>query len=145
MMYALLNAILPEEGSLPALLRDWGEDTRAFLRHDVPKLALVIVSSLILIRLLRLITGKVAALQTPRIPSGLSSQQVRTLASVINSVGVFIILFWALLQALPLLGFELGPLLRARVSPGWPSVSARRLWCTTSSMVFSSCWRTNTT
>jgi|SRR5579863_6724247 len=111
MMYALLNAILPEEGSLPALLRDWGEDTRAFLRHDVPKLALVIVSSLILIRLLRLITGKVAALQTPRIPSGLSSQQVRTLASVINSVGVFIILFWALLQALPLLGFELGPLL----------------------------------
>jgi small conductance mechanosensitive channel len=36
---------------------------------------------------------------------------VRTLASVITSVGVFVILFVAALELLPLFGFELGPLL----------------------------------
>jgi len=111
MFSLLLYPAIAGEGNVPALLRDWGEDTRTFLRHDAPKLVLVILGSLVLIRLLRLITGKVVALQAQKIPSGLRSQQVRTLASVINSVGVFLILFWALLQALPLLGFELGPLL----------------------------------
>jgi small-conductance mechanosensitive channel len=110
-MNILLSAVVPGEANLPALLRDWGEDTRVFLRHDAPKLVLVIASSLVLIRLLRLVTRKVAALHTQKIPSGLRTQQVRTLATVINSVGVTVILFWALLQALPLLGFELGPLL----------------------------------
>jgi small conductance mechanosensitive channel len=106
-----LFAAIPVEMTLPAIFHDWGEDARTFLRHDAPKLVLVIVGSLVLIRLVRLLTSKIAALQSRNIPSGLSSQQVRTLASVINSVGVFVILFWALLQTLPLLGFELGPLL----------------------------------
>jgi len=104
-------SIFLAEVHLPALVHDWGDDARTFLRHDAPKLVLVIVGSLVLIRLVRLLTSKIASLQSRNIPSGLSSQQVRTLASVINSVGVFVILFWALLQALPLLGFELGPLL----------------------------------
>jgi len=106
----LLMSILVE-GSLPELLRGWGDDTRNFLRHDVPKIVLVTVVSFVLIRLLRLITNKAAALQSRKSSSGLRIQQVRTLASVINSIGVFVILFWALLQTLPLLGFELGPLL----------------------------------
>jgi small-conductance mechanosensitive channel len=110
-MHTLLFTAIPEEAKLPTILHGWGEDTGTFLRHDVPKLALVIVVSLVLIRLLRLITGKVAALHSHKIPSGLRSQQVRTLAGVINSIGMVVVLFWALLQALPLLGFELGPLL----------------------------------
>jgi moderate conductance mechanosensitive channel len=110
-MHPLLCAVIPDASKLPAIFHDWGEDTRGFLRHDVPKLTLVIVASLLLIRMLRLITSKVAALHSQKIPSVLRSQQVRTLASVINSIGVVLILFWALLQALPLLGFELGPLL----------------------------------
>lgn len=107
----LLQVSIPGEGNLPALLRDWREDTMTFLRHDAPKIVLVTVASFVLIRLLRLITNKAAALQSRKSSSGLRTQQVRTLASVINSIGVFVILFWALLQTLPLLGFELGPLL----------------------------------
>lgn len=107
----LLSAMIPEANNLPELLRDWREDTMTFLRHDAPKIVLVTAASFVLIRILRLITNKAAALQTRKSSSGLRAQQVRTLASVINSVGVFVILFWALLQTLPLLGFELGPLL----------------------------------
>jgi len=93
------------------LLQDWGEDSRTFLRHDVPKIVLVLVVAFILARLLRLITGKVASLQGGRLAAGTRGQQVRTLASVINSIGVFIIVFVAALEVLPLLGLNLGPLL----------------------------------
>ena len=96
---------------LPQLLRDWGEDAQLFLRHDVPKIVLVAVVSFVLIRLLRLITREVTALQTRKLPSGIRARQVRTLASVITSVGVFVVLFVAALEVLPLLGFNLGPLL----------------------------------
>ena len=109
-MHSLLLVTIPE-GHLLELLRGWGEDARTFLRHDVPKIVLVTVVSFVLIRLLRLITSKVAALQARKLPSGMRAQQVRTLASVITSIGVFIILFVAALEVLPLLGFNLGPLL----------------------------------
>ncbi len=110
-MNMLLSFLAPDEGSLPALLRGWGDDARTFLRHDVPKIVLVTVAAFVIIRLLRLITTKVAALQVRKLPPGLRAQQVRTLAGVITSVGVFIIVFVAALEVLPLLGLNLGPLL----------------------------------
>jgi small-conductance mechanosensitive channel len=101
---------MPTEGSLPELLHGWGEDTRAFLRHDGPKILLVTLVACLLIWILRTIAGKAASLQTRGLP-GLRTRQVRTLTSVITSVGVFVILFVAALEVLPLFGFDLGPLL----------------------------------
>ena len=45
------------------------------------------------------------------LPSSVRSQQLRTLSSVIYSVGVFVIIFIAAMQILPLLGINMGPLL----------------------------------
>jgi len=106
-----LSLVIPSEGKLRALFQDWGEDSRTFLRHDVPKIVLVMVVAFALARLLRLITGKVASLQAGRLSSVIRAQQVRTLASVINSIGIFIIVFVAALEVLPLLGLNLGPVL----------------------------------
>jgi moderate conductance mechanosensitive channel len=106
-----LTMVVPNESKLRALFEDWLDDSRNFLRHDVPKILLVIVVALVLARLLRLITGKVASLQAGRLPSGIRTQQVRTLAAVINSIGIFVIVFVAALEVLPLLGLNLGPLL----------------------------------
>jgi hypothetical protein len=83
---------------LPELVHGWGQDTRAFLRHDGPKILLVILVSFLLIRILQTIAGKFAALQTRRLPPGFRLRQVRTLASVVTSVGVFVILFVAALE-----------------------------------------------
>lgn len=102
---------MPTEGNLPELVRGWGEDTRTFLRHDGPKILLVTLVACLLIWVLRSIAERVAALQTRRLPSGFRVKQVRTLASVITSVGVFIILSVAALEVLPLFGLNLGPLL----------------------------------
>ena len=82
-----------------------------FLRRDVPKLLLIAVWAFVLIQVLRIANRRIAALQEKKLPHSLRARQVRTLAGVINSVGVFVILFWAVLQALPLFGLELGPLL----------------------------------
>src|SRR5262249_30758214 len=75
------------------------------------KIVLVTVIAFLLVRLLRLITRKVTEIHVRKLPSGLRVQQVRTLAGVISSVGVFIIVFGAALEVLPLFGLNLGPLL----------------------------------
>jgi moderate conductance mechanosensitive channel len=105
------STLISDAGNLPALLRGWREDTMVFLRHDVPKIVFVVVISFVLIRALRFITGKVGTLQSRKLPSRFSAQKIRTLAGVITSVGVLVILFVATLEILSLLGLNLGPLL----------------------------------
>ncbi len=110
-MSTLSDFVVVDAGNFPALLRDWREDTVTFLHHDMPKLVIIVVGALVLSRLLRVMVRRIAALQEKKLPSGIRAQKIRTMASVITSVGVFVIFFWAVLQALPLFGLNLGPLL----------------------------------
>lgn len=111
MIRLLPEILLPQAGDLPDLLRGWRDDSMAFLRHDLPKIVLVVVVAFVLARVLRFVTNKIASLQSHKLRRGISAKQVRTLASVITSIGIFIIVFVAALEVLPLFGFELGPLL----------------------------------
>src|SRR5215467_5367738 len=106
-----LQTILPSEARLPALLRDWREDAINFLRHDAPKIVLVVLGAYILTKILRTIARKSADIHLRKLPPGVRVQQVRTVASVLTSVGVFIIFFVAALEVLSLLGLNLGPML----------------------------------
>jgi len=106
-----LQMKLPTEASLTALLRDWREDTMIFLRHDAPKIILVLIGAYILTKILRTIARKSADLHIKKLPPGVSVQQVRTVTSVVTSVGVFAIFFTAALEVLSLLGLNLGPML----------------------------------
>jgi small conductance mechanosensitive channel len=101
----------PAETNLPVLLRDWREDTMNFLRHDAPKIVMVLVGAYILTKILRAISRKSADLHVRKLPTGVSVQQFRTVASVTTSVGVIAILFVAALEVLSLLGLNLGPML----------------------------------
>ena len=109
--FFLQKLSLPTEANLPGLLRDWREDAINFLRHDAPKIVFVLVIAYVLVRILRMIASKTADLHIRKLPSGLRVQQIRTLTSVITSVGVFVILFIAILEVLSLLGLNLGPML----------------------------------
>src|ERR1700676_4138700 len=101
----------PETWSLPELLRDWHEDAIGFVRSAVPKLALIVFGAFVLIRVVRIMTHRIASLQEKRLPSGLRAQQIRTLATVIDSISVFVIVFVATLMALAQLNLHLEPLL----------------------------------
>jgi moderate conductance mechanosensitive channel len=102
---------MPADSNLPALLHDWRDDTMNFLRHDAPKIVFVVIIAFILTRILRAIARRTADLQIRKLPPGLRVQQIKTLASVATSVGVFVIFFIATLEVLSLLGLNLGPML----------------------------------
>ena len=98
--------------NLLRILDGWRSDTFEFVRHQVPRIVAVLIIAFILTRLLKAAARHLSGLSTREaLPSAFRAQQIRTISSVIYSVGVFIILFVAALQILPLLGINMGPLL----------------------------------
>jgi len=104
----------PEGGehNLLQILNSWSDDSFDFVRHQVPRIIAVLILAFILTRLLKVAARHVSDLSGKEgLPSALRRQQIRTVSGVIYSVGVFLILFVAALQILPLLGINMGPLL----------------------------------
>lgn len=94
------------------MFNNWGDDSFDFVRHQVPRIIGVLIIAFILTRLLKIATRHLSDLSGSQgLPSAVRAQQLRTLSSVTYSVGVFVIMFVAALQILPLLGINMGPLL----------------------------------
>jgi len=111
MMASALTIIMAPKQVLQ-VLNDWGDDTFYFLRHQVPRIVAILLVAFILGRLLKLVAIHFTELSNRQnLPSSVRSQQIRTLSSVIYSIGLFIILFIAAMQILALLGVNMGPLL----------------------------------
>jgi moderate conductance mechanosensitive channel len=110
-MPSCLAAVILDPQNFPVLLNGWREDAMTFLRHSAPKLLLIALWAFILIQILHIANRRIAALQEKKLPRSLRARQVRTVAGAINSVGFFVILSWALLEAMPFFGLQLTPLL----------------------------------
>jgi small conductance mechanosensitive channel len=94
------------------VVQQWRLDGLEFLRHDAPRILFIVVVAFVLIRALKAITKRLMQFsRTQALPTGVRSQQLRTLAGVINSVGTAVISFIALLQVLGTLDINMGPLL----------------------------------
>ena len=90
----------------------WHDDLANWLRSKLPPIVVILIVAVILTRLLGLITRKLQQFSTrEELPSRIRAQQLRTLAAVIHSVGIFIIYFLALLQILEKLDVNVGPFL----------------------------------
>jgi small conductance mechanosensitive channel len=112
MAYWLLNTMaLPAHENFRLLLHDWGDDAMNFLRHDMPKIVLVVLGAFVVARLIRAIGRKTADLHIRRLPPGVRVQQVRTVAGVLTGISVFVVFFVAVLEVLFLVGLNLGPML----------------------------------
>ena len=94
-----------------AMLRDWRGDTLWWMRHQAPRLLATLLAVIVLLALLRLITHRLLRFSERQPIKGLRSQQLHTLASIVGSVGKFVIFFLAALQALPLFGVDVKPIL----------------------------------
>ncbi len=102
----------PSIQTVGQLIEHWRADALNFLRVDAPKLLVIVVVTFVLIRLLKALTRRLRSLgEIKGLPTGLRAQQLRTLSGVVHSAGVFVLLFLALLQILPILGINMGPLL----------------------------------
>jgi len=90
----------------------WHEDLTDWLRYDLPPVVITLVEALILMRLLRFVTKKLREFsKREELPSRIRAQQLRTLAAVIQSVGLFVIWFFVVLQILPHFKVDVKPLL----------------------------------
>lgn len=105
-------ALLGPIDSFADLPQKWHGDLVEWFHATFPKVLIVVLVSIVLIELLRLVTNRLARFsRSAELPSGVRAQQLRTLSGVIYSVGVFVIIFIALMQVLPLIGINMGPLL----------------------------------
>ena len=90
----------------------WRTDSLDFLRQDVPRLVFILIVYAALIWILRLVTRRIRHISKKEgLPSGVRSQQLATLASVVNGTGTFVFIFLALIQVLGVLQINVGPLL----------------------------------
>src|SRR5947209_14818824 len=91
---------------------DWSEDLSHFLRHDMPKIAAVLIEATVLLLILRMVTRRLTAYaKRDTLPSHIRAQQLRTVASLANSAGTAVILFVGVMQCLQTVGINIGPLL----------------------------------
>ncbi len=86
-------------------------DLQDFLHEKLPKLIVVALFSWVLVWILRLVTDRILAIANRQSSTVGHYAQVKTLTTVIRATGIGIIAFLACLQVLPVLGFNLGPLL----------------------------------
>jgi moderate conductance mechanosensitive channel len=94
------------------ILDDWRTDSFDFLRHQAPRIVAIILVAFVLAWLLKIVARHLSDLgSTQMLPSAVRAQQLRTLSSVIYSVGVFIIGFLATMQILTQLNIRVEPLL----------------------------------
>jgi small conductance mechanosensitive channel len=94
------------------VIQRWHSDALEFLRTDAPKIVIILLIAFLLVRLLHTLTRRLADFsQGQETRGGMRAQQLRTLASVINGVGLFVIVFLAGMQVLQVVRINIGPLL----------------------------------
>jgi moderate conductance mechanosensitive channel len=113
--FSALQTFVPtshEFNNVAEVLHQWRTDALEFLRQDVPRILVIIFVYVILIWVLRVFTNRLRKLSKRQaFPSGIRSQQLATLAGVMNGVGVSAFVFLALIQILGVVGINVGPLL----------------------------------
>jgi small conductance mechanosensitive channel len=83
------------------ILHEWHNYLVAWTRDRAPKLIVILLVAFVFVRILGAITRRITAFSERRAPDGQQrAQQVRTVAGVIRSVGVFLIVFFTLMSAL---------------------------------------------
>jgi moderate conductance mechanosensitive channel len=110
----------------------WLDDLQDFLRRALPKILFILLAAWLLTRGLKLITRHFIQAAERRGTNDRQMAQVRTLTSVIRGVMIGTIAFLAALEILPLLGFNLQPLLAsagvAGIALGFAAQTILRDW-----------------
>lgn len=77
----------------------------------LPKILLIVLVAWLLIRMLGYFTTRMARIAEKHAAAETRISQARTMSSVLRATGIAIIVFLSVLQILPMLGFDLAPLL----------------------------------
>ena len=93
------------------LLHDWHADLISFVRHDLPKLVVILLLGFALQRLVAFAVKRMRHIADNSIGNARRAAQLRTLAAILRATAYGVIGFLVLLQILPIFSIDLGPLL----------------------------------
>ena len=110
-MLLLATAMQDTNPATRSLQRDWTNDIVSFVRHDVPRLIVLVVVAAVLRRLVLFFTNRMRRLADLQVGNSQRAAQLRTMASILGATAYGIIGFILLLQVLLVFGVEIGPLL----------------------------------
>ncbi len=107
-----LGAFVADEDTFHNLGREWHTDVVDFVRHDVPKLLVILLLGFALMRAVSFAVKRMRRLADSLAASdGRRASQLRTLAAILRATAYGVIAFLMLLQVLPLFNVDLKPLL----------------------------------
>ena len=93
-------------------LNNWYEDLFVLVHDKLPKIVVTVIIAVILLRILNLVSQKLARVnQVNLVTSSVRVQQLHTISSIIRSVGMAAIVFFASVTILFDLGIHVEPLL----------------------------------
>jgi small conductance mechanosensitive channel len=110
-LFTIRTGIFAEGRFLGRVVDEWANDTQDFVRTKLPHLVVLAIVALVLARILRLITNRMIRLAERHGGDTVRVAQVKTLAGVVRTTGLAIILAIVGLQFLEALGVNVGPLL----------------------------------
>ena len=108
---AVRSGIFAEGRFMGKVLDEWILDTQEFVRTKLPHLLMVAVIAFVLMRVLRLITGRMIRIAERHAAGQVRVSQVRTLAGVVRTTGIAVILVIVSMVFLSAIGVNLAPLL----------------------------------
>lgn len=100
----------PEPATFHELGQSWHTDVVDFVRHDAPKLLVILVLAFVLQRIVKFFVNRMRRI-ADRFPGTQRASQLRTMAAILRATCYALIGFIALLQVLPLFNIDLKPLL----------------------------------
>ena len=93
-------------------MNNWYGDLYVLLHDKLPKILVTVVIAFVLIRLLNLVSRRLARVnQANLVTSSLRAQQLHTISSIIRSIGLTAIFFFSIVTVLFDLGIHVEPLL----------------------------------
>ena len=112
--FLMFNGKTPPSAPDPATFRElgqsWHTDIVDFVRHDAPKLLVILVLAFVLQRIVKFFVNRMRRI-ADRFPGTQRASQLRTMAAILRATCYALIGFIALLQVLPLFNIDLKPLL----------------------------------
>ncbi len=100
-----------DERLYDVLQRDWHADFVDFIHRDLPKLVFVFLLAFILLQIVNFFVRRMRRLADSQIANQKRAAQLRTMASILRATAYFFIIFFVLLQVLPIFNIDLKPLL----------------------------------
>ena len=104
---AVRSGIFAEGRFMGKVLDEWILDTQEFVRTKLPHLLMVAVIAFVLMRVLRLITGRMIRIAERHAAGQVRVSQVRTLAGVVRTTGIAVILVIVSMVFLSAIGVNL--------------------------------------